>query len=256
MNPFGRYAQYYDLFYADKDYLGETQYILSLLKHYRSEARTVLDLGCGTGRHATALVSNGYSVHGVDYSADMIAEADQQLQALAADQAERLRFSHSDIREFRVNQTFDAVISLFHVISYLCSNDDVLRAFATARQHLQNNGLFIFDCWYGPAVLTDRPAARTKYFRDKKHHIRRDANPTLYPNDNIVGIDYTLSVSNGSGQALEQFSETHRMRYFFKPEMEILLSAADLQMLDCYRWLTKEEPGFDSWYVVFAAKAK
>jgi SAM-dependent methyltransferase len=256
MNPFGRYAQYYDLFYADKNYIGEAQYILSLLRQYRSAAKSVLDLGCGTGKHAEALASNGYTVHGVDYSAQMIAEADQHLQALPRHHAQRLRFTHADIREFRVNRTFDAAISLFHVISYLCSNDDVLRAFATVRQHLHDDGLFIFDCWYGPAVLADRPVARTKYFQDDQHRIKRDANPTLYPNENLVGIDYTFSVSNGSGQVLEQFSETHRMRYFFKPEMEILLSAAGLQMLDCYRWLTKEEPGFDSWYVVFTAKAK
>jgi SAM-dependent methyltransferase len=255
MNPFGRYAQYYDLLYADKDYIGEAQYVLSLLQNYRPAAKSVLDLGCGTGKHAAALACSGYTVHGVDYSADMIAEADRYLQILPHDQVERLCFTHADIREFRVNKRFDAVISLFHVISYLCGNEDVLKAFTTARKHLENDGLFIFDCWYGPAVLTDRPAERTKHFQNARHHIKRDASPTLYPNENLVGINYTFSVTNNSGQALEQFSETHRMRYFFKPEMEIMLSAAGLQMLTCFRWLTTKQPGFDSWNVVFAAKA-
>ncbi len=256
MNPFGRYAQYYDLIYADKDYIREIDYIVSLVKKYRPDTKSVLDLGCGTGRHATILASNGYTVHGIDYSADMIAEANQRAQSLSPDTMNQLCFAQADICEARIGKKFDAVISLFHVISYICSNDDLHKAFATVREHLHADGLFIFDCWYGPAVLTDRPVARTKYFKTKNCKIKRDATPALFPNDDLVEISYVFSVTDDSDRLLDQFHETHRMRYFFRPETEILLSAVGLELLECRKWLTTEDPGFDSWYVIFIAKAK
>ncbi|MCB0125992.1 MAG: class I SAM-dependent methyltransferase [Caldilineaceae bacterium] len=35
----------------------------------------ILDVGCGTGRHAVELARRGYQVTGLDFSAGMLAEA-------------------------------------------------------------------------------------------------------------------------------------------------------------------------------------
>ena len=76
-----------------------------------------------------------------------------------------LTFTTGDIRDIRLNQRFDVVIALFHVISYQTTNDDVTAAFQTARQHLNPGGIFIFDVWYGPAVLTERPRSASNEWR-------------------------------------------------------------------------------------------
>ena len=69
MAVFDRYAQYYDLFYREKDYRGEVDYVDALIKRYATnDARTILDLGCGTGGHAVLLAQKGYHVTGVDRS--------------------------------------------------------------------------------------------------------------------------------------------------------------------------------------------
>ena len=52
---------------------------------------------------------------------------------------------------------YDVVVALFHVISYLPDNSDLEAAFARIREHMKPGGILIFDYWYGPAVLTDRP---------------------------------------------------------------------------------------------------
>ena len=52
----------------------------------------------------------------------------------------------------------------------------------------------MFDHWYGPAVLTDRPVQRVKIFEDNDVKIVRIATPTLYVNDNLVDVDYNLIV--------------------------------------------------------------
>ena len=62
MNSFGLYSDYYDLLYAEKDYDHEVQYVDGLIRQYLPNAASILDLGCGTGLHAVALASQGYSV--------------------------------------------------------------------------------------------------------------------------------------------------------------------------------------------------
>lgn len=52
--------------------------------------------------------------------------------------------------------------SLFHVLRYQITNNDVLDMLSTVKLHLKPGGLFILEFWYGPAVLMDRPEKRVK----------------------------------------------------------------------------------------------
>ncbi|MDY0327537.1 MAG: class I SAM-dependent methyltransferase, partial [Arcobacteraceae bacterium] len=71
MNQFGDlYSQYYDLLYSDKDYIGEVEYVDSLIKANSNKVETLLDMGCGTGKHAELFCDKGYKVHGIDLSVD------------------------------------------------------------------------------------------------------------------------------------------------------------------------------------------
>src|SRR5690606_12517084 len=159
--PFDAYASYYDLLYADKDYAGESDWVHGLIQDLRPDARSLLELGCGTGGHALYLARKGYAVTGVDLSDRMV--------ALANANADREQwptpaptFEAGDLRGYRSGRTYDVVVSLFHVMSYQVTNDDLRAAMATAPTHLAPGGLFIFDCWYGPGVLTDPPATRVR----------------------------------------------------------------------------------------------
>jgi hypothetical protein len=49
---------------------------------------------------------------------------------------------------------------MFAVLGYQGENDDVLAALKTAHRHARPGGLFLFDVWYGPAVLHERPSQR------------------------------------------------------------------------------------------------
>lgn len=167
MSVFGAYSAYYDLLYRDKDYRAETAYVQSLITRYAPGTRSVLDLGCGTGRHALLLAEHGYAVCGVDMSEHMLGRADSRLTALRAlEQSDpgtpriAADFVHSDIRSVRLKRSFDTLISMFHVTSYQTTNADLEAAILTAKLHLNPGGVFIFDCWYGPAVLTIRPSPR------------------------------------------------------------------------------------------------
>ena len=170
MNQFGDlYSQYYDLLYSGKDYNKEVEYIHELIKTNLANAKCILDMGCGTGKHAELLCDKGYFVQGIDLSEDMLKIAKQR----AKGKEEKLSFSQSKIQDLYLNKKFDVVISLFHVMSYQNTNEDLIKAFEVAKKHLKKDGLFIFDFWYGPAVLTDLKTTRIKRLESNKININR-----------------------------------------------------------------------------------
>jgi len=254
MQVFGSYSSYYNLLYKDKDYAGESAYVHRLIQQYRPGAHSVLDLGCGTGLHDLLLAQECYEVVGVDRSAAML---DIARKRVGAENKVRqpLVFHHGDIRTVRLGRTFDAVLSLFHVISYQSTNADLGAAFATAREHLAPGGVFIFDCWYGPAVLTDRPAVRVKRMEDGEVAVTRIVEPVMHPNDNLVDLNYQVLVRDKTTGSIEDLRETHRMRYLFRPELEVLLAAAGLHLAAAMEWMSDRPLGFTTWGACFVAKA-
>jgi SAM-dependent methyltransferase len=254
VNSFGHYARYYDLLYRDKDYQSEASFVLDLLRNHRAETDSILDLGCGTGSHAHFLAKSGISVHGVDQSASMLETARIKHQALPISVSGRLTFSHGDVRRVRLSRDFDAVVSLFHVLSYQTHNNDVAETFATAKAHLKPDGLFVFDCWYGPGVLTNLPVVRIKRLEDEAIAVTRIAEPTLHANDNIVDVNYTIFINDREHGAAQELSELHRMRYFFRPEINLFATQAGLQIIAAQEWMKKTEPGANTWNACFVAR--
>jgi len=253
---FGEYARYYDLLYRDKDYIAEADYIARLIKRFKPGAKRILELGSGTGIHASLLSEKGFFVHGIERSPEMLARS----RSLAEKRNEKqeslsLIFTEGDIRTARLNDFFDSVISLFHVISYQTGNADVSAAFNTAREHLNQDGTFIFDVWYGPAVLAERPTVRIKRMSNERIEITRIAEPVLHANKNLVDVNYQVFVRDLQSGTVKELQETHKMRYFFKPEIELLASQTGFRVLHAEEWLTGNPIGADTWGACFCLKA-
>jgi SAM-dependent methyltransferase len=244
---FDTYARYYDLLYQDKDYVAEAEYVASHIRAHSLQAKRILELGCGTGAHAEHLARMGYSIHGVDMSEEMLAHAESRKATLPAEVAARLSFSLGDVRSVRAGETYDSVISLFHVMSYQITNADLLAAFETAAVHLSSGGLFLFDFWYGPAVLTQRPEVRVKRLADEKIKVTRIAEPVMHVNDNVVDVNYTVFIEVKATGQVEQTSETHQMRYLFLPELKGYLIDAGFTHSSSSEWLHSQELSVNSW---------
>ncbi|MCC6695175.1 MAG: class I SAM-dependent methyltransferase [Candidatus Hydrogenedentes bacterium] len=252
MSVFGEYAHYYNLFYQDKDYEGEAAFVHRILQRHAPHAKHILELGSGTGRHALLLAEKGYTVHGVDRSPAMLEQARERARQAPASIAERLTYHEGDIREVRVKESFDAVISLFHVFSYQTSDEALIAAFDTAAAHLKPGGLLLFDCWYGPAVLAERPAVRIKRLEDEAVSVTRISEPQCNDERNTVDVAYTVFVEDKlSGQIQRVPNECHTMRYLFTPEVETLMCQAGLQTIESGEWMTERPPSRDTFGVYF-----
>ncbi|UCD83092.1 MAG: class I SAM-dependent methyltransferase [Desulfobacterales bacterium] len=252
---FDRYAHYYDLLYHEKDYRAEASYIDQLIKnHHHRHSKTVLDLGCGTGNHALCLAEKGYEVTGIDASAVNIASAIAKCSTMSPGMR-GLHFREGDIRNVRLEQKFDVVICLFHVINYQVSDADLLATVLTAKTHLKGGGIFIFDCWYGPAVLNDPPTVRVKRVEDAACKITRIAEPSVLADKNTVVVNYQLFIENRTTGEISQVCEQHHMRYLFQSELGDLFQQTGFRPLVCREWMTDKKPGSDTWNVYFISRS-
>lgn len=245
------YARAYDAFYHTKDYAAEARFVCDRLAALTGHGPLrILDIGCGTGLHDTLLVESGHDVTGADMSGDMLARADQRRDGLPATLRDKLRFTQGDARTLRTGRTYDAVISLFHVMSYMAGDGDFEAALRTARAHLEPGGAFLFDFWYGPAVLADPPRPRERSVSEGGVHIRRLTTPHWDKDRDCVRIVFDVEETGGP-----KSREEHVMRYFFEPGLRQALTAAGFETIEAGEWLTGAQPHDKAFGVYALAKA-
>lgn len=242
---FDSYSAYYNLLYKDKNYPGEVAYIDSLIKKYGDNITQILEFGSGTGIHGRLLGELGYQVTGIEMSAEM---------TMRATPSKGFSIQQGDIRHVRLNKKFDAVLSLFHVMSYQVSNEDIKAAMTSAAVHLPPGGLFIFDVWYTPAVYTQRPEKRTKSFQDNACKVTRMATPSIFPNENRVDVHYSVTAEQLQTQNKHTFDETHSMRHFSLPEIDVLAELCGFKRIHAEEFLTGALPSENTWGVCFVLR--
>ena len=252
---FDIYSSYYDLLYRDKDYVGEARFVLDLVKEYKPAATRLLDLGCGTGVHDRAFAASGIAVHGVDLSESMLERARSAATADAG-LAGKLSYSQGDIRDFSAPGQFEVVVSLFDVVSYVTSNADVRRALDCVRRHMTPCGIFVFDCWYGPAVYSQQPHVRVRRLEDDAIRVTRIAEPVIHHARNVVDVNYDVFVERRSTGLIERFAEVHPMRCYFDAELDELLREHNFERRFAGQWFTRKAPSPSSWSVLFAYELK
>lgn len=248
---FQKYGDYYDLLYRDKDYAAEVEYLVRTLRGSAPSARRVLEFGSGTGRHGRLLAQHEFDVFGVEGSEAMAAAAKRTSGASPTPNGGKFDCVRADIRTVDLGSTFDAVLALFHVVSYQTGNDDLLETFKSAARHLNPGGLFLFDVWHGPAVLAERPSKRVKRVEDENTFLTRIAEPELDTNTSVVTVRYTMMAHSKADSKLTSFSEEHRMRYLFPMEVDRLARQSGFRVERSEEFLTGRPATENTWGVAY-----
>ena len=121
---FSQYAEYYDVLNGTKDYRGESEEIKRLIDIHHPQAESILEYGAGTGKHGLEFVKQGYHYDGTEISEPMLKIAKNK----------DLAIEYGDIRTYRAAKSFDVAIALFHVFSYLTTNEDILSSLLFSRE--------------------------------------------------------------------------------------------------------------------------
>ena len=141
---FENYAETYDKECFTQGTLGECDFIEREIGGEKT--RRILDIGCGTGRHAIELAKRGYQVLGVDLSESQLARARQKAEALGV----TVRFQREDARTLTFAGEFDVAIMLCEGAFPLMETDAMnFRILQNAARALKPGGKLIMTTLNG-----------------------------------------------------------------------------------------------------------
>ena len=231
-DPFGvDYARLYDAMYANKDYEGECDSLLrAARKHGLRNGARILDVGCGTGRHADVLEARGYEVVGTDRSEAMLEIARSRM-------GQRVIFRTADEMS-KIEEQFDLVVSLFDVFSYQPEYEQQVAFLTAIARWTKPLGLVMLDAWHLPGLWNDPPVQRKVTFTssDGSEYVR-SATPKF---DALTGMtEIQFHISSPTCMTSLEVSEFHSMRAFTALELKLLLNQVGIETLESW-----SSPGF------------
>lgn len=138
MDAYTSIAEYYDRLNDEVDYEAWADFLAQEL----GGAKTVLDLGCGTGNITFPLEARGYEMIGCDISCDMLARAGEKAERLGSGAL----FLQQDMTAIDLYGTVGGAVSCLDSINYILSRSGLDLFFAGVYKFLDFGGTFIFDC--------------------------------------------------------------------------------------------------------------
>lgn len=141
---FQDYARTYDKECFTQGTLGECDFVEQELQFNKS--LKILDVGCGTGRHAIELSKRGYDVKGVDLSESQLNRAREK----ASEQGLRIDFLQHDARRLPFDSEFDAAIMFCEGGFSLMETDEMnFEILKNVTRALKSGGTFLFTALSG-----------------------------------------------------------------------------------------------------------
>lgn len=197
---YGKSAAVYDQIYSGKDYLGAATSLHTLVQSHCPNAKTLLDVACGTGRHLEFLRRH-YQVSGLDLN--------QSLLDKASDRLPRVPLYRANMKNFKLDTRFDVVVCLFSAIAYASSKNAMRSTIRSMRRHLTPGGMIVVEPWFSPDNYWTNTITA--------NHVDTDELKIswMYTSD-VKGDTSVLKMRFmvGTPQGVKTFSETHVLGLF------------------------------------------
>jgi SAM-dependent methyltransferase len=157
----------------------------------------ILDMACGSGRHAVIFAKRGFDVTAVDLSQRLLSDA----KATARENDVKINFVLSDILDFETTQRFNLALNLFTSIGYFDNDEDNFRVIIKAYDLLIDGGYFVIDYFNKDNLLKN--LIPTTVFSENGMRITQ--------NRSIQGNRVFKNISIENNGSVEEFYESVRL---------------------------------------------
>ena len=236
MNVFDKYADFYDVFYAQKDYLSESNFIIKLFEKYQlNNSDSILELGTGTGQHLKYISEKYPNFLGLEPSYSMRLKA---MKLLGVD------ILSGNAEDLDISRNFKCIFSFFHVVSYI---EDINRLFQTIASHLDEDGLFIFDCWNTTGVFYQKPEVRSQFYNLNNAIIHRISEPTISQHGDYIDVNYTVYSNDLINNKITKFDEKHRMYCYSYSDLKRIARFNGFEIVDTFDINSEAGSSWGNW---------
>lgn len=233
MDIYNKFAGIYDELMMDFNYEDWFNYIKDILIKYDKDPGKVLEMACGTGNLSYYIAKEGYRLTCFDLSSDMLSRAYEKLRRF-----KNVKLMNQDMIEFNLNQKFDCVISICDSINYITEKEDLLKTFKNVYNHLEDDGIFIFDI--NSYYKLKHIIGNNTFVEDREELFYTWQN--YYDENNDVCEFYLTFFFSEDGERFERFDEEHREKAYKTEEVVDLLKQAGFKNIDYFDAFGFEDP--------------
>lgn len=242
MNSYGVFAEYYDYLNQNVDYDAGSSFISGIFKAYN--AKTVIDLACGTGIMSEMLMNKGFKIIGIDSSVDMLSVADSRLSALDKEYS----LINSKMQDFSLSECADGCICCLDSINHLTDENDVLNTFINVYNSLNDNGIFIFDV---NSVYKHRTLLNNRAYVFDEEDFFLSWDNEMLENDTVrIMLDFFIY----NGESYDRFSEEFCERAYSVESLNEMLKTAGFTSIEAYGGFDYSEIKDNSERIYFICK--
>lgn len=245
MASYKQLSHFYDDFTTDVPYDDFINYYESVFCMLLKKPKLILDLGCGTGTLTNKMAQHGYDMIGVDFSEDMLMEAQSKSYELECARPMFLKQSMHDLDLFG---TVDACISSLDCINYITDKNKLQKTFEKVDNFLNPDGVFIFDI--NTAKKLKNLDGQT-YVRENDHAFC--VWQASFENELCT---YNFDIFVNKNDKYERYCEEHTERAYEIMYIKNLLENAGFYDVLCYNDLTFDIGDENCDRVFFVAKSK
>ena len=214
---FSHSAHLYDALYATfKDYAGESERLRELIAERVPDARTLLDVACGTGVHL-ALLREHFDVEGLDLDPELLAVARERLPGVPLHEA--------DMTDFDLGRRYDVVTCLFSSIGYARDENHLRAAIAAMTRHLEPHGLLLVEPWLAPDAWREGHVAMLVLDEPELKVVRMNR---AERDGDVSVVDFHYLV--GTPEQVEHFTERHELGLFTDAQYRAAFEEAGLEV--------------------------
>ena len=215
---YDRFVPFYDDMFAFKDYAGEADFLVEVIRRHHPTARSLLDVACGTGRHLEHL-RREFEVEGLDVNPRFLGIAQHRLPGIT--------LHEEDMTEFDLGRTFDVVTVLFGSITFARTVAAMERSIEALSRHVAPGGLLLVEPLWEPDAhregelklnVVDKPDLKIAW---------------MYTNERVGDLAHWENhFLVGTPDGVDAFVEVHEAGLFTDAQYRHAFASAGLAMIE------------------------